>query len=411
MKHLKRLSLVTAITVVGMTSSLVAADSLSKAFSNGELKGSLKSYYFAQDFDGAGKNDSSIWANGGHLNFVTDSYNGFVLGTTVQFSSVASIDDKDAKTTGSMDAQGAVLSESYLQYTFDNTTFKGGRQFVKTPLLAGSGSRLIKESFEAYLAINTDLPDTTLVGGVVTKYQTRTDKSSYADNVAAVDFQTDGTGEPGNFNDIKNDGVKTLYIKNNSIPNMTIQGQYAQVNDVLSAIYADAKYDFKLPYKPFIAVQYYDTNYDSVTGLKDNSLYGLKAGVNISGVDLFAGYTSNGNSSVDGDARTFRGIGQGAYAHYTATTKTAGNNAFIAGTDAWQVGAGYKFNDLKTKLRYTSFDDPSANADLDETTLNFEYQFGGNFKNLKAQVDFSILDYEDNTKDATDLRTRLIYSF
>lgn len=90
---------------------------------------------------------------------------------------------------------------------------KGGEQFISTPLLAGSGSRLIKESFEGYLLVNNDIPDTTLVAGVVTKYQTRTDKSTYSDNIAAVDFQTNGTGEPGNFNTIKNGGVKTLYVK------------------------------------------------------------------------------------------------------------------------------------------------------------------------------------------------------
>jgi hypothetical protein len=409
MTKFAKTSLITASLIAGMATSLSAADSISEAFSNGKLQGSLKSYYYAQTFDGAGKNDSSIWANGGHLNYVTDSYNGLVLGATFQFSSVAHKDDKDAKTEGSMDAQGAVLSESYLQYTLNNTTFKGGRQFVTTPLLAGSGSRLIKESFEAYLLANTDLPDTTIVAGIVTKYQTRTDKSTYADNAAAVNFQSDGTGEPGNFNDIKNDGLKTLYIKNTSINGLTIQGQYAQVNDVLSAIYTDAKYSFGGSLKPYLAAQYYDTNYNNATGLKDNSLYGLKAGINISGLDLFAGYTSS--DGVSGDAKVFRGIGQGAYTHYTATTKTAGANAFNAGTDAWQVGTGYKFEDWKAKLRYTSFDNPAINSDLDETTLNFEYKFGGEFKNLKAQVDFSVLDYENNTKDATDLRTRLIYSF
>lgn len=398
MKKIAKLSLVAAFAVTGFSSSLYAADSISGAFSNGKLKGELKSYYFAQDFDGAGKNDSSIWANGGSLNFVTDSYNGLVLGATFQTSHVTSKDDKDGKTAGSMDAQGSVLSESYLQYTYENTTFKGGRQFVKTPLLAGSGSRLIKEAFEAYLLVNTDIPDTTLVAGVVTKYQTRTDKSSYGDN-SFVKFDSNGTGEPGDFYKIGEDGVRTLYLKNNSISNLTIQAQYADVVDVAVGIYADAKYNFGPAH---IAAQYYNTNYDAASS-KDSSMYGVKIGGNISGLDVFAGYTS-----TDDENDVVRGIGQGAYAHYTATTKTAGASAFKAGTDAWQIGAGYKFADLKTKLRYTSFDLPSANADLDETTLNFEYKIN---KDLKAQLDYSILDYENDNNDATDLRTRLIYSF
>lgn len=405
MKKIAKLSLIATMAISGFTTSTFAADSLSEAFSNGKLTGALKSYYYAQTFDSPTTKDSTIWANGGMLNYVTDSYNGLVLGTTFQTSHVTSIDDESAKTAGSMDAQGSVLSEAYLQYTYDKTTFKGGRQFVSTPLLAGSGSRLIKESFEAYLLVNSDIPDTLLVAGVVNKYQTRTDKSTYADNAAAVNFQTDGTGEPGNFNTIKNGGVKTLYIKNTSIPNLEVQGQYAKVNSVLSAIYADAKYTIDIDVKPYVGVQYFNTNYD-IAGLKNNSLYGIKAGLNIAGIDLFAGYTSADNSSSD--AAVFRGIGQGAYSQYTATTKTAGVDAFKAGTDAYQIGAAYKFGDLKTKLRYTSFDQPTVNADLDETTLNLSYKIN---KNLKAELDYSILDYEDNTKDATDLRTRLVYSF
>ncbi len=383
MKKIAKLSLATAIAITGFTSSVYAADSISEAFSNGKVKGSVKSYYFAQDFDGAGKNDSSIWANGGSLNFVTDSYKGLVLGTTFQTSHIASIDDKDNKTVGTMDAQGSVLSEAYLQYTYDNTTFKGGRQFISTPLLAGSGSRLIKEAFEAYLVVNTDISDTTLVAGVITKYQTR----------------TDGAGDVGNFDKIGTDGVRTIYVKNKSIANLTVQAQYADVVDTAVDIYVDAKYDFGPVY---VASQYYNTNYDAA-GTQDSSMYGLKVGGNINALDLFAGYTS-----TDDDGDVLRGLGQAAYAQYTATTKTAGASAFTAGTDAWQVGAGYKFGALKTKVRYTSFDLPTANADLDETTLNLEYKFT---KALTAQLDYSILDYENDANDATDLRSRIIYTF
>lgn len=398
MKKIAKTSLVTALAVAGFTTNSFAADTLAEAFTNGKTSGAIKSYYFAQTFDGTGKNDSSIWANGGHLNFVTDNFKGLVLGATLQTSNVTSIDDKDGKTAGSMDAQGSVLSESYLQYTYNNTTFKGGRQFISTPLLAGSGSRLIKESFEGYLLANTDLPDTTIVAGLVTKYQTRTDKSTYGDN-SFVNFDANGTGKPGDFYKIGTDGVQTIYIKNSSIPNLDVQFQYANVVDVAVDMYVDAKYNFGPVY---VAAQYFDTNYDSSSS-KDSSMYGLKIGGNVEGLDLFAGYTSTDDAND-----VVRGIGQGAYSQFTSTTKTAGVDAFKAGTDAWQVGTGYKFGDLKTQLRYTSFDRPTANADLNETTLNLDYPIT---KALVAQIDYSILNYENNQNDATDLRTRLIYSF
>ena len=398
MKKIAKISLVTALAVAGFATNSFAADTLAEAFTNGKVSGAVKSYYYAQTFDGAGKNDSSIWANGGHLNFVTDNFKGLVLGATLQTSHVTSIDDKDGKTAGGMDAQGSVLSESYLQYTYDKTTFKGGRQFVTTPLLAGSGSRLIKEAFEAYLLVNTDIPDTTVVAGLVTKYQTRTDKSTYGDN-SFVNYDTNGTGEPGNFYNIGNDGVQTVYIKNSSIPNLDVQFQYADVVDVAVDMYVDAKYNFG---PVFVAAQYYDTNYDS-SASKDSSMYGLKVGGNIEGLDLFAGYTSTDDAND-----VVRGIGQGAYSHFTVTTTTPGVDAFKAGTDAWQVGTGSKSGKLKTELKYTRFDQPTVNADLDEITLNLAYPIT---KALVAEIDYSILDYENDIKDATDLRTRLIYSF
>lgn len=43
---------------------------------------------------------------------------------------------------------GAVLSEAYVGYKMDKTTVKVGRQFIATPLIAGSPNRNITQSFE-----------------------------------------------------------------------------------------------------------------------------------------------------------------------------------------------------------------------------------------------------------------------
>jgi hypothetical protein len=396
MRKIAKLSLVASIAIATMSSSLVAADSISEAFTNGKFEGSLKSYYFAQTFDDPATKDSSIWANGGSFNYVTDAYKGISLGGTFQTSHVTSIDDESSKTKSSMDAQGSVLSEAYFKYDLDNTTFKGGRQYVSTPLLAGSGSRTIKEAFEAYLLANTDIPNTTIVAGLITKYQQRTDFTTSAPFTSA---NAGANGGPGEFMKIGTDGIRTVYVMNSSIPNLTAQFQYADAVDLAQLIYVDGEYNFGSAY---VAAQYYNTNNDAAASA-DSSMYGLKIGTKIADIDLFAGY-----NSTDDDGDVIRGLGQGAYANYTATTKTAGAKAFGAGTDSWQIGAGYTFDKLKTKLRYSDFDQPTAGADLKEITLNLEYVFS---KQLKAQIDYSILNNEAANSDATDLRTRLIYSF
>lgn len=382
------------------------ATSLKEWFTKGDIEGSLKSYYYAQTFEGP-TSDSQIWVNGGNLAATTGELHGVKLGAEFQASLVGSIDDDSGVTAGSMDADGAVLSEAFLQYDLYNTRFKGGRQHYVSPLIANSGSRMIKESFEMYFLRNTDLPETEITAGWVNKYQTRTDRSSYSDN-AFVDYDLHGNGGPGNFYDVGDDGMWFAYVKSNTFKPLEFQAQYASVVDEVQGLYADAKYTFDTVYTPYLGAQVFYTDWDD-SALDSNELFGLTAGATFYGVNLFAGYTSAGGDA--GDARVFRGLGQGAYYNYTTTTKTAGAAAFEAGTDAWQVGAGYTYENLSSKLRFTSFDNPADGADLDEWTINLAYKFSGMLENLSAEVDFSILDYENDQKDATDLRTRLVYRF
>lgn len=49
-----------------------------------------------------------------------------------------------------------------------------------------------------YQIRNKSLLNTEISAGYVTKYQTRTDKSYYADN-DFVEFEQNGTGRPGSF--------------------------------------------------------------------------------------------------------------------------------------------------------------------------------------------------------------------
>lgn len=402
----------TAFSVLAiLPGSASAADddttSLIEAFKQGDVKGQLKSYYYAQNFDGDGLNNSQIWVNGGNLSYYTGRFYGFKLGATFQASFVSYKDDEDGKTRGSMDADGAVLSEAFLDYTLLKTEFKGGRQYMSYPLIAGSGSRFIKESFESYLLSNTNIPNTTITAGYVTKYQTRTDQSNYSDNWF-VDFDQNGTGDVGDFYDIGPDNMFILYAKNSSVKDLALQAMYGNVFDEVAGFYADAKYTLNMQFKPYFAGQFYYTDYDDST--KDNNtLFGFKGGAKFADFDVFAGFTSAGGDA--GDARVFRGVGQGAYYNYTSTTKTAGAPAFEAGTESYQIGGAYTLDKLSTMLRFTLFDNPAPNSDLDEYTLNFSYKLPGWAEGFSIAVDFSILDYENDQKDQTDLRSRLIYTF
>lgn len=396
------------LSVCGQVQAEESDSALMKFFKEGSVSGQLKSYFFAQSFEGDGLNDSQIWVNGGSLSYTTAELYGVQLGTTFQASFVGHIDDDDGKNEGDLDADGAVLSEAYLQYTFEKTRAKVFRQYMSTPLINGSGSRIIKESFEAYQLTNTNIPGTTVTAAYVDKYQTRTDRSSYSDNWF-VDFDENGTGRVGDFYKIGDNGSYFIYLKNNSLQDLVVQGQYLDVVDEVASFYTDAKYTFDVNYKPYLAAQYFYTSYEE-EGKDNNDLIGFKTGVAVSDFNFFAAYTTTGGH--EGDAGIFRGIGQGANAQFTNSTKTSGSNALLAGTDAYQLGAGYKFEDrISTTVKFSNFDVEAANGDLDEYNLEFLYTMHGWAEGFSLSIDLSYLDYDNDQKDATDLRTRLIYAF
>lgn len=399
---MKTRSLILATAITACTTSLMAGDSLADAFTNAKVKGAIKSYYFDESYDSASSNDNSVWANGGILQFKTADYNGLKLGATFQTSHITSIDDDNDKQKKAMNASGSVLSEAFVEYKINNTSIKAGRQFISLPLIKGSGSRLIKESFEGYFITNTDIPNTLVSIGKVNKYQTRTDAVTSTTNSASFTNSNSVIGDVGEFNKIGTDGAISLYLKNTSVDNLTLQAHYVDFIDEVTDLYFDAKYKFDGEIKPYIAAQYYNSNYDD-SATEDSSMYGFKIGAKIAGINVHTSYTS-----TDDDGNVNRGIGEAATASFTSASSTTGN--YTAGTDTWQIGLSKKFGDLLAKLKYTSSDAILEKNNLDQTYFNLKYKFN---KNLSLSGEYTIYDYGtgNESKDKNELRTKLIYTF
>ena len=167
---LVKLSVVTML-IAGMASCSFAADTLADAFKNGKVSGELKVWYFDKDTEKLNSSTSPTsvlkdTAKSGDilnttvvLNYVTDAFYGFNLGTTIQANAAPFVDEEGKEAyKDDMYGSGAVLSEAYLGYTLGKTNAKIGRQFISTPIVNGSGSRIVKESFEGATIVNTDLP-------------------------------------------------------------------------------------------------------------------------------------------------------------------------------------------------------------------------------------------------------------
>lgn len=388
MKKLHKISLVASLALI--TSQAFAADTLAGAFAEGKVSGELKSQYFQK------KNDDgkiSIWTNGANLSYTTGSFYGLSAGLTFQAATVTA-DDLDNATNdynynSDQNVSGAVASQAYLAYTLGNTTAKVGRQYISTPLVAGSGSRIFRESFEGIVLANTDVPNTTIVAAYVDKYQYRTDVAAGGTDVKAV----------SDFEQVA-DGAYTLYINNKSIENLTIDAQYAQIqefnsttNDDVKAFYGAASYNLK----PFtFEAQTYQTDNGAATN-SDGKAYAVNVIANIDKLNLGAAY-----SIVEDEGNVVAGLGNGADYLYTWSDIYGG--VYTADTDAYKLNAGYAVTDaLSLDVIYAAWK-TGSNERASETDYIANYSFN---KNLSTKF---VLATYNNIDDET-YRSRLYVSY
>lgn len=380
--NFSRLSLIATFAIATFTSHAFAADNLADAFKNGKFSGEMRAYYFDKDNN---TKDENILATGLMLHYMTESYQGFKAGFTFQSSSTP-FASEDAKTMfrNDMWAQGAQLSEAYLGYSMKNVNAKVGRMYLGTPLIAGSGSRLIKEAFEGAIVTNTDIPHTTLGAMYVDKYQKRTNKK----------------GNIGEF-DSYGDGVYSLYAINKSISGLVLTGAWANVKDYdavlgtttqtdLDIYTAEAVYSSKIGAFGYnLSGQYWLNQYSA--GINDSIHgYGLKVGGSYADVSSYIAYSKISDDAVSSGYLS-HGVGNGSDLIYTNSLIASYNyepdmQAYALYID-YALLAGAKMGAL-----YVSTDTDAQNASY--TGVFTSYNFSGALKGLSV-----VAQYETKGKD------------
>ncbi len=401
MKKFTTLSLVASVAL----STSLYADTLSEAFANSKFKGELKTVYTKSNFDPGtpslpANEDDSVLAVGGSLNVITGSFYGLKLGGTFQASSVVSDTDHNGIFANDMDVSGAVLSESYLDYSLSKTNLKIGRQFIFTPLLSSSidgksSESIIKDSFEAYILSNTDIPNTTLVAGYVDKYQGK----------------TNGDRDVSKFNDFQ-DGAYTLYVKNTSIKNLTLQAQYLDEDGVTNATDKNAFY-FQADYAlgaHLLSAQYLSSeDKTQASDAQDGTMYGLKA-MGPLGIDKL-GYIVAFNSSTDKKAPVYTGAGAGTSdTPFTAIPVNGGGISTRADTDTLVGGIIVPIAGTTT-IPYVGKSFSSTHPLGDVTAMGAMFMYPVN-KNFSIKVNFEHVSIEKIAKENADTaRIYLSYKF
>ena len=382
-------SIILSVVAVGLLSSANAADSVEGMFSEGKVSGQIREYSISRtmDYSNATKDDYTRSANaiGGHLKFESADFNGLSFGTAFYTTNGFANDSKktdytkvDPTLLGPDNESYSILGEAYLQYKAGNTIFKAGRQKLATPLAGTDDARMLPNLFEAYLLINKDIPNTTLIAGHVTRFAQGTFGRAYNGGILAATggySAVDTRNQVGSFKNMgsyaigkKTDGVSVAAAIFTGVEGLKVQAWDYYAHDILNAIYADASYKMKLgAVTPFVAAQFIKENDigDKLLsaiggdGAIDSSFFGAKIGASVENFKAYLAYSATSENSATDTVYSNAIISPwGGMPAYTQGMVT--RHVFLAGTKATKIAASYNFKsfgpDLKTVLYYASYD-------------------------------------------------------
>ena len=143
---------------LGANSLAARADALSDIFTQGHVDGQLRAYYFSRLYDASNVPDASAFSGAALLNLRSGTFgDGFSLGASfltansfgVQSGNPATIDSTLMGLGNSVSA----LGQAYVQYENALMQVRAGYQYLNTPWLGQSDSRVMPASYNAVSAV------------------------------------------------------------------------------------------------------------------------------------------------------------------------------------------------------------------------------------------------------------------
>jgi len=159
--------------------TLLYALAFSSSYANetnllGKLKveGEVRALYSAISNDNS--NDIYATAVGVALSAKSQNEQGFNIGvafrSTKDIKLLSGEGENLSDELSGKEREYTVLSESYLEYRYNNITLRGGRQHIDTPSADSDDIRMVPNSFEAYTAL-VEFDSLELLAGFMTKWQ------------------------------------------------------------------------------------------------------------------------------------------------------------------------------------------------------------------------------------------------
>ena len=377
----KKIALSVFATALLGVANVQGADDLSTMFSEGKTSGQIRMFHINRD-DNTKPDRQIATAIGGHLKFETAAYEGLNLGAAFYTTNrIFSGLEKDvmgpnASLLANDGSSYSILGEAYVQYAISNTVFKGGRQKLDTPLAGSDDARMLPNLFEAYLVINKDIPDTTLIAGHVTKFAPGTFANQY-DTTAVTSLLGVTSGYTyigantakyqGEFTNMgtwavnqNTSGVSVISATYTGVENLKLQLWDYYAHDILNAVYGEANLSWKClvtdAIKPSLSAQIIKQNDvgDSHAGDVDSLYWGAKFDAKVSDFTLSLSYSQQSEADSATESLKKATISPwGGMPAYTQGMVT--RHQFIAGTDAAKVAANYNFKNVGANVNLTGY--------------------------------------------------------
>lgn len=388
------------------------------AASGWEFSGTGVVYYQTADaFDGSLFEQESSAADAGIQLRATNSDVVAGIGAGVEVSGLATLNLENWMVSNVMQGtanggdlddmtDGGWISQAYLTYGFGNTSIKAGRQELPkalSPFAFSEDWNVFKNTFDAVLVVNSDLPDTTLVGAWV----------------AGANFNGFGAGyNITDFNSLNDErGVFMLTAQNKSIANLTLTGSYYFANefltdDNLNILWGDAQYDAS---SFNVGVQGGTVMHDAFDAFGDDIVaFGAKVGAELAGAHLMAAYANVNDGGAPGVMGMFN-IGGTTSALYTDLLSDQLVNFPLMGLTRFDmdkfvvkghmdalggtIAAAYGYTDMN------AFD-----GDLNEFNLGYSVNVTDGL-GLNVAYAYLSADVEDLDEDANVIRVIATYNF
>jgi hypothetical protein len=299
------------------------------------------------------------------------------------------------------------MNEAWVAATTGKTTAKLGRMELDTPLAFTEKWSIEKNTFEAAVAINTDIPDTTLVGAYIGNGN---GNEGFGQNLnGGVDVPgTSGVSAlglavgsvvnaNGDFGTYGTNGAYAVGAINNSFKPLTLQAWYYDLTRLASAYWLQADLACQKVEGLMAGAQYSGVTADGANTKEDN-VYALMLGFEMK--DMFTAKVAYSEVNEDGTlgAAGFNtATATGASKLYTETV-WGGNfgNVVAQGAKSTKVSVSTPANGIADLgLSYVGVDHVAANSDFAEIALTASKSFGP----LDATVAYINTDV-DNGQDA-----------